>query len=386
MDFNPLTRTYTEIQVEIDALQKSEKQVGDEVQWYSSIDPHALTEDLRRNEATIGKLQLEIQTVEKEIQENVARLGEIAPAIGTLLNPLNWFAKDQVDLRRKGAQLRGIGDQKAGQKQSKVKELEATRARMAKVASDLQRHGTFDFLRRQSDLSKIKQSIASKNEELQIVAEQKRRVDEVLEPLLKEMQNLESKKRRAESDLEDAQDLDRRISSAGNSYERTMLHEQCEGKFGEGSPRRIVVKRQNEIRQLERDYEKAKRRVEGIGQKAARKIDTIVIDGNNLCYEGSNFIGLSAIEQLVPLASAINNLNKLLLFNLMDYVITNACRMHKLLHGLKPSTGCWNRKWTSVGDDSGRQRKCAMLAGVALRRWHKPLVCPARQSRLASVS
>lgn len=43
--------------------------------------------------------------------------------------------------------------------------------------------------------------------------------------------------------------------------------------------------------------------MENIGQTAARKIDTIVIDDNNLCYEGSDFIGLSAIETLVPLLS-----------------------------------------------------------------------------------
>ena len=127
----------------------------------------------------------------------------------------------------------------------------------------------------------------------------------MLAPLIQEMQNLESKKRRGESDLEAAQDFDRRLSSAGNSYERAMIHEQCETRFSEGSPRKIIGERQKEIRRLERDYDKAKRRVEDIAGKAARKIETIVIDGNNLCYEGSTFIGLAAIETLLPLLSRI---------------------------------------------------------------------------------
>ena len=40
-----------------------------------------------------------------------------------------------------------------------------------------------------------------------------------------------------------------------------------------------------------------------MGQKAARRIDTIAsyVDTNNLCYEGSTFIALSAIETLVPI-------------------------------------------------------------------------------------
>ena len=42
------------------------------------------------------------------------------------------------------------------------------------------------------------------------------------------MQNLETRKRHAESDLEDAQDFDRRLSSTGNSYERAIIREQIQ--------------------------------------------------------------------------------------------------------------------------------------------------------------
>jgi len=55
MDFNPLIKVCTDIQNLIDGLQQREKQIGEELQWYSRIDPRALTEDLRRNEAKAGK-------------------------------------------------------------------------------------------------------------------------------------------------------------------------------------------------------------------------------------------------------------------------------------------------------------------------------------------
>ena len=82
-----------------------------------------------------------------------------------------------------------------------------------------------------------------------------------------------------------------------------MIHEKCEQSFGTGNPRKIIGKRQHEVRQLERDYDKARRRVEEVARTAARRIDTVVIDGNNLCYEGNRFIGLAAIEALAPLLS-----------------------------------------------------------------------------------
>lgn len=214
MDFNPLTGKCTEIQRQINQLQQSEEQVAAELQLHSSIDPRALDEELRKNEVAAEKLQSEIQALEKEIQENAVRLKEIAAVIGTLFNPFNWFANDQVKLRRKRAQLREIGNQKPAQRQSKVKELEDTRVRMAKVTFDVQQHFSFDLAGRQSNLQRIQQSIAGENDELALVADRKRRIDEVLAPLIEEMQNLKSSKCRAESDLEVAEWFERRLSSA----------------------------------------------------------------------------------------------------------------------------------------------------------------------------
>jgi rRNA-processing protein FCF1 len=178
--------------------------------------------------------------------------------------------------------------------------LEAARTRITTVASELERHRTFDLPRQQGELARLKEGIAGKTSELALVADRKRRVDEILTPLVQEMQNLESRKRQARSDLDSAEELDRRLSAAPSSYERAMIHEQCERRFGTGSPRKIIGGRQREVRQLERDYNKASRRVEEVARTAARQIDTVVIDGNNLCYEGNRFIGLAAVEALLP--------------------------------------------------------------------------------------
>ena len=376
-----ITSTHTEIQSHIDRLQQSEKQVAGELQWFYSIDPRALTDDLQRNEGFSEQLHLEIQSLEKEFQENTARLDEIEPAIGAILYTWNWFKRRQIDLRRRRVQLRGIGSEIAAQKQAKANEREQAITRIATITSDLQRHRTFDAVRGQADLDELieaiaakkeglaiagdhlrrdretlarlleigkqkaakrqsnvlelenalpritedesslqrhrafdlprrqrdaqqlAQDIACKEEELAVALGRKRRVDEILSPLVQEMQNLETRRRCAHSDLEGAEGLDRRLSSAGNSYERAMIHEECERSFGTGNPRKIIGERQREVRQLDRDYDKARRRVQEVARMAARRIDTVVIDGNNLCYEGNRFIGLASVEALVPLIS-----------------------------------------------------------------------------------
>ena len=87
-------------------------------------------------------------------------------------------------------------------------------------------------------LSMIRQNIARKKEFLRFVAANKRRVDETLAPLMEEIQHLNSMWSRAKSDLEAAQSFDRQLSAAGSGKERAMLHEQCERRFGVGSPRK----------------------------------------------------------------------------------------------------------------------------------------------------
>ncbi len=296
MDDNPLIRICADIQKEIDRLWQREKQLTDELQWYRSTKPAALVDDQQKSEAAAEQLQLEIQALDHEIQENNARLDELAPAIGTLFNPFNWFAKEQVALRRERRQLREIGHQKDTQRQLKTRELETTRARIVQITTDLQRYHTFDFAERQRELLQVK-------DKLHHAIDRKRRVEEVLTPLVSEMQTLEERKRRVEADLKAAQDFEQRLSHARSSSERARIHEQCGNRFGESSPRTVIFERQKELRQLERDYEKAKRRVEDVAAKAARRIDTIVIDGNNLCYERGAFIGLNALEALLPLLS-----------------------------------------------------------------------------------
>jgi chromosome segregation ATPase len=110
MDLNPLTAVCTELQRQLAGLQQSEKQVAGELQWYSSLNTRALEDDKRNNEVKAEQLQREIQALDQGIQETSARLIELAPAIGTLFNLRNWFAKDQIDLRRKRAELRAVSN------------------------------------------------------------------------------------------------------------------------------------------------------------------------------------------------------------------------------------------------------------------------------------
>ncbi|MDW8223864.1 MAG: hypothetical protein RMJ82_13035, partial [Gemmatales bacterium] len=53
-------------------------------------------------------------------------------------------------------------------------------------------------------------------------------------------------------------------------------------------------------RVLERDLQKLHQRAAEIARRVSRSIEKIVLDGNNLCFEGNCFIGLAALKAVVP--------------------------------------------------------------------------------------
>ena len=304
-EFNPLARECTEIQHAIDRLAQARTKVQADLQWYASLDESSLATRIGQCEEAARLLRDEIHSLEADIRENSDAVRAIEPAIRTLFNPRNWFDRDQVALRSQRSDLQTKGRHIAGLRQSQVQVLEKTQAEFGEAVAEQQRYRAFDRAKHQADLQHIDSVMVSKHDALAVVCERKRRVDEVLLPLVQELRKLQSRIAESQSTLRSAEDLDRQLSSAGNSYERAMIHEQCDRRFGVGSPRKVIGDNQRQIRQWERDCDKAQRRIADVAQKAARKIEAVVIDGNNMCYEGGSFIGLAAIEAVVPLLSSM---------------------------------------------------------------------------------
>jgi hypothetical protein len=75
-----------------------------------------------------------------------------------------------------------------------------------------------------------------------------------------------------------------------------MLHKKCEESLGESSPKKFINQQDRILKQIERDYIKAQNRAREVGHKASRVIDTVIIDGNNMCYEGETFVGLNPLK------------------------------------------------------------------------------------------
>jgi hypothetical protein len=218
--------------------------------------------------------------------------------IGIIFNPLNWFDAEQKTFKVKLNQLEGELKVKKDRIERIKKALFDIEQFIKKNSEDIERYKGFDRQQACIEVNKLSQKIVSLEEDLKRTSELKGNVDVELRPILDHIRNYDSKIATAEESLKKAQSIQRRLDQAENSYQRAMIHQECENSFGDSAPKKIIRQQEILIRQCERDLKKANQRALRIGEKAARDIRKIVVDGNNMCYEDSVFVGLQPLLTL----------------------------------------------------------------------------------------
>jgi len=135
------------------------------------------------------------------------------------------------------------------------------------------------------------------------IRNRKKRVDIELMPNVNSINELLKSIQNSQKNVVRARTIDDQLSSAENIKEKAILHEQCEGIFGEGSPRSKISRERRKIVSEERKYKKIYNATVDLGRQMSREIDDIILDGNNLCYansksKGNKFIAFQALDQV----------------------------------------------------------------------------------------
>ena len=210
-----------------------------------------------------------------------------------------YFTAEQKQIRSEASRL---ASELSSAKQHLSREQEALSKARADINAARKRisdHANFDLndsekrlLPLGPEIERLKAARATDNTELV-------RIETKIRPHTQELDRLKSELATLNADIARADRFEQELSSASNSYERAMVHQECEAKFGTGSPKQVINDRRGKIRSLENNIPKLERRVRDELQKLERTIGHLLIDGNNVCYEGQSFIGLRAISALI---------------------------------------------------------------------------------------
>lgn len=210
-----------------------------------------------------------------------------------------YFTAEQKQLRSEAARL-------VSELASAKQQLSKDQGTLDKVRSDINAarkrisdHLNFDLSGSEMRLSSLGPEIERLKAAHAADSAELVRIETKIRPHTQELDRLKSELATLNADIARANRFEQELSSAANSYERAMIHKECEEKFGTGSPKQVINDRRGKIRSLDNNIPKLERRIREELQKLERTIGHLLIDGNNACYEGQSFIGLRAISALL---------------------------------------------------------------------------------------
>jgi hypothetical protein len=298
LDYNPYVTRYETLTLQAASAADEVGRRSGLLNWYKSFDGRRAFADLNSDLREIGRLELELEQIPSEMARHLARLEGLRDAASLGRDPRYWFSSARSikkrELREQQKIVRQINDKLATVRQR----LNTMQERVSKQKIDLDRHRRFDVLGEEAaekELSRQLLQLKSEMAQIQTLTEE---FDHQLMVPRKVLRDLCSRENALEYELRNAEGLESRLSAATNSYERKQIHASCSNMFGESRPSRVINDKRRKLESLNRDIGKAKERLKLETRRASlsAKIKTLVIDGSNLCYDGSIFIGLSALR------------------------------------------------------------------------------------------
>lgn len=175
----------------------------------------------------------------------------------------------------------------------------------ASLDAEVDRFRRFERVGGSATLAACVEKLVDLRRQLEQEYAKKTRIDAKLAEPLASLNGYLARDRILSREIDQAAELETTLDRASNGYERHLVHEQCKNLFGDGSPAKVMRQRQSQRESIRRSIDKLETRLSHISRAAARVVRTVVIDGNNLCYENHReVIGLGAIEAAVKSLSA----------------------------------------------------------------------------------
>lgn len=308
-DINPYSNKYTELKNDIDKLKSLLSDVSSELDVFNSIKieefsrkPQLLELDIEDHKSSLDKLKKR----EEEYLEKYKFYGSL---IKSRLNPLGWFDSDQKYCRESRGEYWMNYILIRGEISKAEKELSELESEKLEVNKKISWYGNFDcesFEKKRVDLLN---DIERGEKELESVNLDKINLENILRPIRSEIRKYEANISKYTSDMKKAKAMEDDLSCEGRtSYDRKMIHEECERLFGNGSPGKILSKSKSALEYNKNNIKKLHSRAEYEIKKFQRKITSIVIDGNNMCYQQGKFVG---IDPLVSLSEVLRDQYKI---------------------------------------------------------------------------
>jgi len=303
VSYNPLASDLADARSALAQMRDSRSTLDRELRWHAQFDPEKNTTDLREASERHAALLTDLDEAQSRLDDAQRVLVERQNDASLGWSPARWFSKERSAAKLRHAEQVDLVARLVAGHRDVTEQLDEVGRRGSRLEGDLRRYAEVDVAKGSERLAQLDREIALREAAVADLARRKERADERLAPLLNDLHGREHEAARLDRQVEIAEWFQRELNSAANGYERKQIHLRCEHELGRSSPGAVIHELGQQRRVLDRDLEKLRRRIAEEARRSVRDIRAVVIDGNNMCYEGNRFLGLTA---LIPVCDALS--------------------------------------------------------------------------------
>lgn len=289
-------------------LEREYKDVNDllqvtknELDWFQGFNLDQANLNLHNTERMVDELKSKLQQAEQRLSALMTLANKLDSEASLGIDPRYWFSAERSFAKKHLAATRK--DMLAAQ--SHIAEMKVvisnTLETSNKILEDMERARTFDPLLAQSIIVAQKTILAQIKPQLMKVRKRRDDFEDLIREQKIKLQELMREKEFLEDRIVRAEIFEWELSNASSGKERYDIHNKCREELGDDRPGNVLRECRSALRSVENNIEKIRTRIESLARIASFDIQHIVIDGNNLCFEGRDFIYLTALESLVPI-------------------------------------------------------------------------------------
>jgi len=302
--------------IELDKLEANKKtaleriaQLSRQLDWYRGFQPEAaharrlgiaraLSEHAVQEVGHAAQLagmneRLQHLRAAKRATEEEAKAG---------LDPRSWLSSERSIAKRKavelGNQIAQLDIDISTLVQSTSASIKGLHDENDVLQRDLDTYRGFDPLRIQSEVGMRTTELGQMESELAKVRDRKLALDRVIAPLWQRLEACRAQQSSLERDLRKAEAFSEQLAAAQGN--RAAIHQACEREFGDGRPGMVKRALKGKLEPVKREIGKLEERIAGEVRKSRLDVREVIIDGSNMAYHGGDFIGLQALEAIVP--------------------------------------------------------------------------------------
>lgn len=296
MEYNPYAAHYGTLNDRIKQIDQEEKRIRQEISWHKAFDADTANQSMLSAKRELRSLEGDLDFVRTELSQLTDKITILETEARPGIDPRYWFSSERSFKKTWLKHEKGRFDDLQDFQQTIENDIKAKQEIIAHRQADLERYRNFDRLEADATVIALGhqiERISGEREELVPAMEQLHK--QLVEPLA-ELEILQFERNGPRSEIQEAEALDRQLSNAASSFERKNIHQICQDRFGDSKPSRVIRRLRSELESMDRNIEKLDKRLRSIAKRGAHVRKTLVIDGNNFCYEQSRFIGLSALK------------------------------------------------------------------------------------------